>query len=259
MGGWWGGPVTVAALWAASAVVAFGACSAAPEPSTAAGGSSQGGAGGEASGGGGEGGTLPPCDVDPCKLTEPQCGCYPGDKCTLFDDTVGCGPAGDIALGEPCGTCLVGDLCVNNLTGGAPICHRFCDSDAACDEPGGLCVLPVNDGLATVCSQNCDPVTDVGCAVPSMKCDLAREPAGAQRWYTHCTGSGSVGPGGLCANGHQCAKGLGCLGVSGQQDTQCLAWCHVGGDPTCPVDTQCTAFAPSIVVGVLEFGACVSL
>ncbi len=219
-------------------------------------GGGHGGAGGGSTGGGGEGGAMPACEEDPCKLTEPQCGCSTGEQCTVVGAVVTCGPEGDVAPGEACGTCTPGHYCLNNLTGGAPICHRFCDDDDDCSGPGALCIYPLSGGLATLCSQNCDPVSDTGCEVASMKCDIAQEAGGDMRWFTRCTGSGTIEQGGICTNGNQCAKGLGCFGLQGRTDQLCLTWCKVAS-PNCPTDTQCASFTTPILVGTLEYGACV--
>jgi len=228
-------------------------------------GTSDGGIGGAVAGAGGVGGAMggmggspPMCDEDPCKLTTPQCGCEEGQQCSMQGALRTCIEEGSTPPGESCisGECTPGHICVNNLTGGSAICHEFCSDDGDCSPPGGLCILSIANMSATVCSQNCDPVTDTGCEEPTMKCDIGQEAGGQMRWFTRCTGSGSVDQGEVCTNSNQCLPGLSCFNIPNQTDNNCLTWCRVSPPSSCPSSTACSPFAPAITVGSVEYGAC---
>jgi hypothetical protein len=218
-----------------------------------------GGMGGFA-GMGGEGGTPEMCSEDPCKLVLPQCGCGEGTQCTVDQGGArSCVPEGDSAPATYCSNdCTPGHLCVNNGgTGLSGICHKFCATDADCAPPGGLCVLPLTSGAATVCSQNCDPISDTGCkeAEPGLKCDLGREAMGAQRWFTRCLNAGAGVQNSVCTSPNQCAPGHGCLGVDMEPNNYCLEWCNTLA-PQCPAAHSCASFLTPITIGAITYGAC---
>ena len=216
-----------------------------------------GGAGG-LGGMGGMGGDPVPCTHDPCKLSFPQCGCGADEKCTVQGaGNILCAPNGSKLEGEACapGECAAPTICINNLTGGSAQCHEFCESDDQCLGPGSLCVLTVGGGTGVVCSQNCDPVSGVGCSIEGMKCDLAQEAAGQQRIFTRCTGAGMLGQGEVCINSNQCQKGMACFGIPNQIDNECLTWCRTD-QGNCPSMTQCAPFQPAIIIGAITYGAC---
>lgn len=213
--------------------------------------------GGMSGDGGGQGGAVT-CEEDPCKLTLPQCGCAAEQMCALIPaGGRECIDAGTVAPGETCaaGQCTPGHVCVDNQTNGPPFCHEFCDADDDCSPPGGLCVLTVGNDADPVCSQNCDPISGVGCSISGMKCDLGQEAGGQMRFFTRCTGAGTLGQGEICTSQSQCAAGLSCFNINGQPDKQCLTWCNPAS-PNCPVSTTCGSFGPPILIGVLEYGAC---
>ncbi len=232
-----------------------------------------GGVGGD--GGDGGAGAMPiPCDDPadvPCKLVAPQCGCLPGDRCMLTSQGMRvCAPDGDKQALEFCtNDCQAGFQCVNNgTTGLIGYCHQLCEADADCDTPtsgpGGICVLELQNGGATVCSQNCDPVSDTGCkeANQNLKCDIGREPMGAQRWFTRCVGSGDAAPDAVCDSINECAPGSSCIPVQNEPDSHCLTWCtspSTGG--VCPQGSShaCSAFTTPLFIGSVEYGACLPL
>lgn len=228
--------------------------------STGTGASGGGGAGASTatSGGGGSGGY--PCTEDPCKLTSPQCGCAPGDKCTLSGATRTCTPDGAKQIGEVCSgnECVAGSLCVTYgaATNATSSCKNFCTSDAECQAPGGRCLLELTDGsmnlLATVCSENCDPVSTVGCAA-GLACDAAVDPGGN---FTVCRNAGAGTQGSACigSNGDDCAAGFGCVTIDSV--TQCGHYCNVAA-PACPGSgEQCLSFQTPLTIGGVEYGVC---
>ncbi len=225
------------------------------------------GAGGDA----GMGGAPLPCGEQPCKLVSPQCGCAPGDRCTLTGDGARvCAVEGTSQPLEFCvADCTAGNHCVNNgTTGFGGFCHQICEVDADCNTPtqgpGGICVLPLNSGGGTVCSQNCDPVSNTGCkeANAALKCDIAREPAGSMRWFTRCTGSGTIMSDGICTAINECSAGSSCVPVAGEPAAYCLAWCtnpSTGG--VCPQGAShaCSPFTTPLLIGTIEYGACIPI
>lgn len=209
------------------------------------------------------------CTEDPCKLVDPQCGCGVGEACTVdATGTRSCVPEGPAVWGTECSAgedCEAGSLCIlkKDTAPTVSMCSKFCDSDAQCQAPGGLCVFTLNDGSGgtvpgvTLCSDNCDPITNTGCGVSGTSCFLGQEASGQQRFFTYCYGAGSSTQGALCPNGTECAATYGCFNT-GVSD-QCLKWCNVNA-PSCPGATSCQtltdANGASIVIGNITYGAC---
>ncbi|MBI4702621.1 MAG: hypothetical protein HY744_15985 [Deltaproteobacteria bacterium] len=237
----------------------------------AAGAAGEGGAagGGGQGGAGGEGGSAV-CVEEPCKLVVPQCGCPKGEKCTVnkVEAKRVCQPIDPKPVGwaEQCtvDTCDAGFMCLKTGVGSKLTCHKFCAADEDCAPPGGLCVIQLQafskpiEG-AKVCTVNCDPITNTGCKVEGMKCDIAQEPDPPNRWLTDCTGSGSKKQGESCFGSNQCAPGIGCFTLTkpdNSKETLCLTYCSVK-NPSCPNGTSCGSFQTPIQIGSIEYGACV--
>ena len=249
-----------------SAVLAFAACAkGADETSDPNDDGPEGGAGGTAGaagmvdpgGMGGVGGVPVPCDEDPCKLTLPQCGCAADEMCGLHPvGGVQCMAIGMTPLGENCvaGGCEPGHVCVNNNTGAPPFCHKFCDDDMDCSGPGALCVLEIGTEMLPACSQNCDPVSSVGCDAPNTKCDLAQHVA-TMTFFTRCVGEGNFTQNEICNSSWQCQIGMGCFNITGQMERECLTWCNLD-NPVCPTMTNCGPLNPPVVIGTVTYGAC---
>lgn len=236
------------------------------------GGGGVGGAGGattttttsSSTGTGGAGGVEPVCDEMPCKLVAPQCGCADDEQCEIKTPTAqnpsgrSCVGKGDLAIGAQCagaGVCQPGSLCVNT---GKSTCMEFCSDDAQCDAPGGLCVITLNDGSggvipdATLCSPNCDPITNVGCGVAGMSCQVGVEQTGQMRAFTLCTGSGAGVENAPCTDSGDCAVGFGCFGPAPEK---CLRWCNYL-QPSCPGAGFCGEVNPPLIIGNTEYGVC---
>lgn len=245
---------------------------------TAGGAGGEAGAGGGLGGEGGEGGMAPmpiPCespDDVPCKLTAPQCGCLPDDeRCRVGATGLReCAPNGDKLPLEFCASdCTAGFQCVNNgTTGFTGFCHQLCLLDTDCNTPtsgpGGICVLPLTNGGGTVCSQNCDVVSNTGCkeANANLKCDIGRESIGQQRWFTRCVGSGTKLQDEVCTSISQCSPGSSCIPVEGDSVYHCLNWCmNPSSGGVCPQGSShaCTGFVTPLIIGSIEYGACVPL
>ena len=206
--------------------------------------------------GGGAGGGTSDCDEEPCKLVAPQCGCNTGERCTLAGDpgTRACVPEGDKSVTQACGECTTGLMCIDNGTDAPPMCHQFCAADSDCG--GALCVIEIDEGLAKLCSHNCDPIAGSGCAEATTKCDLFQEPVDENRWYTLCGAVGGGTQGDACTATKECAAGFGCVPVTVENSTQllCVEWCDIA-NPACGAGT-CEPFTEPILVGEKEYGAC---
>ena len=222
---------------------------------TGGGGGAVGGSGG-LGGQGGTGGEAPTCEEDPCKLVLPQCGCPVGERCHLKTGKRTCVAEGMVELGYKCANnCTAGHLCYNNLTGGSGVCHKYCNSDQDCAAPGGICFHQVSGGAASLCTQNCDPVTDTGCfEKPEMKCELNAF-GDPPNWFTYCTGVGSKNAGDTCVSSNQCKPGHGCVGVN--MVSICAQWCSMPPNGNCEVGYTCVGFMNPATVGSIEYGACV--
>lgn len=250
-----------AASSASAGAAAFGATTGAGV--TTAAGSGAGGAGGAGTGAGGD----EPCSESPCKLVAPQCGCADGQACSVKATGRYCTAAGDTPIGQACNlasNCMPGALCVKT-SGTVSTCMPFCASDGDCQPPGGLCILNLSDGKggqipdATICTENCDPVTSTGCPVAGTGCQLGREADGQMRFFTRCTGAGSGKQKASCPNGvDDCAPGYSCFTVDATD--MCLKFCEVSAPaPGCPGGTVCTPIQIDDVnaqIGNVQYGAC---
>ncbi len=205
-------------------------------------------------GGGGAGGMPEPCEEDPCKLMPPQCGCSMGDKCTFVGTDIGCASEGTGVHGDTCandGDCAAGTLCL--ILGERSACRDFCDTDADCDAPGGQCVLELNPNPSTKnwCTDNCDPVSTVGCT--GGRCELGQDEV-TMDWYTVCVGAGAGTQGAACSAIDDCAPGYGCLEVNNVDS--CHRFCEVAS-PNCPASAPtCASFGAPAIIGNKEYGGC---
>ncbi len=154
------------------------------------------------------------------------------------------------------GGCEPGAVCVDT-TSTASTCRKFCDDDTDCEAPGGLCVYPLDDGNGGLipgvmtCTDNCDPVTNAGCAVGA--CRLLKETTGLMRNVTLCGESGAGMQGDSCAKYSDCAPQFTCTATA--RGKVCSKWCELN-QPNCPGGTNCTAVVPPPVLGNVAYGVC---
>jgi hypothetical protein len=200
------------------------------------------------------------CSESPCKLTTPQCGCPSGEACTIDQSQVACLTSGTTGLTQACSAtelCAPGLLCVQ-AGASASICDKFCDSDADCTAPGGLCIVTLNDGHGgaipdvTLCTDNCDPVTNAGCPASGTSCQVGQEPTGQMRNLTFCTGAGTLGQGETCdPTNNECLPTYGCI------SNVCLQYCDAA-NPSCvtcaPLQNSTTM--TDIFIGSTQIGVC---
>lgn len=200
------------------------------------------------------------CAESPCKLVQPQCGCAAGQACNIDGSPQGtriCVTAGSTPIGNACtmnDECVPGSLCVK--TGDTiSTCMKYCSTDSNCTSPGGLCLITLNDGSSgqipgvTLCTENCDPSTNVGCPVAGTSCQLAQEPMGQMRLLTRCGAAGFGTQGAACTDDGDCAATFGCFNAG---TTQCLKYCKVGG-AACPGGLTCSSLG---MIGNTTYGAC---
>ncbi len=157
--------------------------------------------------------------------------------------------AGNAGAGLPCqatGSCQAGFGCYNT-NGAFPTCTRYCDSNAGCEAPGGVCI-DKNIG-AKLCTQNCDPVAQTGCPAQGTMCVVAASSSGA---LTNCVAAGSKVQGDSCGSESECAPGYDCFATTSPTTLECVKWCDVDA-PSCPAATTCTSFA---TVGSTHYGYC---
>ena len=205
----------------------------------------------------------PACTEDPCKLTDPQCGCMDDQQCSIVGTARKCVAEGTVAVGQPCGIQKCGPtlLCVQT-TPSVSTCNEFCDDDADCQAPGGLCIRTLNDGMGgsipdvTLCTEGCDPTTSAGCPVSGTSCQLGKEAMGQMRFFTFCSGAGTKTQMQACVPANdECAPSFGCfnIGTMASPDNVCLKYCKVFGAP-CPGLALCQDIGATI--GPDSYGAC---
>lgn len=203
----------------------------------------------------------PTCPETPCR-TVPQCGCAGGEGCYL--DGTGskvCAPAGTVPEGGDCSAalCIPGVECVNAGDGvtDVPMCKRYCRNDTDCVGVGSLCIINLTGTTESVCTSNCNVITQSGCPATAA-CSLYEETS-TGRVLTDC--AGPVGAGGqdsVCIDDTDCQAGFACIDT-GLGFNQCLHWCRripAGGD--CPFGYTCERLgpAPGLVFNSTEYGVC---
>ncbi len=189
----------------------------------------------------------------------PQCGCATTATCDVVGDdgATSCVPAGRFVRGAPC-TATVG--CAQGLTCVFGTCHAFCSSPGtACSQPGTGACIQVNrtggsaiPGLA-VCRTACDLRDAMSCGgtngAGTGVC-ISDDEGG-----TECVSGGTRKLNETCATADDCGPSLVCvLGQSGTSGS-CKRWCRVGTSD-CGVAVTCRAFAPKVMAGGVEHGAC---
>jgi hypothetical protein len=223
------------------------------------------GNGGASVGGSGSGGeeTSPAsnttgndCVEQPCKLIAPQCGCDEGFGCTL--DAQGdrvCLAAGAVAPGGACSAtdlCAPGSVCAG-AGEGLYACATFCESDDACEAPGGKCIVPLGDSEVLLCSESCNLLSNEGC-LTGLACRFAQA---GDAIYTACGVAGTSPAEAECLADSECRPGHACL-PSSLGGKRCLEWCDVAA-PSCPLGSDCgpvqVGGAP-LVIGDVTYGAC---
>src|SRR5262249_20727664 len=141
------------------------------------------------------------------------------------------------------------------------ICDKFCDTDADCTAPGGLCLIQLDDGTGnsipnvTLCTTNCSPISNSGCPTVTG-CQLRQETMGQRRTLTACEGTGLGTHNSPCdPTQNDCAAKFGCFNVGTMAMPQyaCLKYCNYN-NPVCPGVQSCLDIGVNF--GGVEYGAC---
>jgi len=106
-------------------------------------------------------------------------------------------------------------------------------------------------GMQMFCSDNCDPVSNVGCNVPGSKClaSLSSTNVG----FSVCVGSGSGTQGQACTDPDDCAAGFNCANIDSV--LQCARYCNVNS-PQCMGVETCLPYSTPLIIGSIEYGVC---
>jgi hypothetical protein len=141
------------------------------------------------------------------------------------------------------------------------MCNEFCTSNADCAAPGGLCLIQLSNGNGgsipnvTLCTTNCNPLTNAGCA-PGTGCQLLQETMAPMAPLTDCRGVGTKTHLVACNPMlDECAPKFGCLniGTAQQPDNVCLQYCNTAS-PVCPGGQGC--FSLGVSLGGVAYGVC---
>jgi len=106
----------------------------------------------------------------------------------------------------------------------------------------------------TLCTDNCDPFTNTGCAAAGTSCQIEQEQTGQMLPFTLCGAAGTQGKGMVCDSTHLCAPMFGCFSSGAQND--CYQYCDVA-NPSC---ATCTAIEnmqlQPVYIGNKQVGIC---
>jgi FG-GAP-like repeat len=194
-----------------------------------------------------------------CSLAGQTC-CGEGETCDLNAGVVECRSV--IGGGTETSECTLNDdcapgySCINVLFLGRSECMKWCDSDADCVGPGGVCDMSISfDGAvvpgAVTCTPNCDPISSSGCP-GGWGCHVYQR-ADASGNETLCAPAGGGTQGASCGSEAECAPGFTCVPSLGQ----CLLNCPiVEGQESCPNGLVCSFYDNHPTIAGVEWGQC---
>jgi hypothetical protein len=213
--------------------------------------------------------TTPPpdansCATQPCDLV-PQCGCPANQACDIdFTDLNGTACRGIASTGDENDTCTAinqcdaGYVCVGDSSGRT--CERYCETNADCTAPRGLCAIQLIDQQqmpiagATICSSNCDPVAASNPLCPTgWGCDLFT--AGTAE-IVDCRVNGTATQGQACSATVHCAANFTCVNDSTSDVCGRICRRPAGTECSASPGTTCLGFTDAFVVGGQEYGVC---
>lgn len=188
------------------------------------------------------------CEVSPCRLVSPQCGCESGLAC-YWSGGPGCDPPGTYPVGSLCTVnqdCETGAGCIKGAGDPTGVCRPYCLDPSTCG-PEERCVrLGPTGGVAGACETVCDPITQDGCPT-SLQCVLTNtpvEPSGDRTVVTGCAAPGTATVGASCGFGVECEPGAACDSAA----SICRTICDAAGGTACPGGVVC------IPVGLVRAG-----
>ncbi len=146
--------------------------------------------------------------------------------------------------------CAAGLACAPAVDNGGQQCEKTCSKSSQCTSPGGSCENLVTGKPGTVCTPNCDPMTNAGC-LPTEACRIFEVSSTSTSVNTFCGGAGTKGQGKACTDNYQCDVGFACL--NGLFEEDCEEVCDVNND-TCPAPYSCTNLG--VTLGGTEIGTC---
>jgi hypothetical protein len=121
-------------------------------------------------------------------------------------------------------------------------------------------VIQLDNGMGgaipgvTLCSANCNPITNAGCGVAGTGCQILEETAAPMSLLTDCTASGTGVHNTPCdpTMPAQCAPKFGCFN-DGTSDV-CLKYCNAANLFSCPGTQLCNDIG--VMLGGIEYGVC---
>lgn len=202
---------------------------------------------------------CPPVCTDPVCDFVPQCGCGPGEKCTIsLGDRTCIDVTGSTTESGVCAydyECVAETLCITGVTG-HPLCYRFCNVDSDCSAgPGSICISEVTyQGNpipgAMLCSIDCNPVTNAGC--PSgLACDLYIRNTDDMP-LTDCGREAGTSMSACNNTTNPCPAGYYCDELG---DGNCHHYCRMSGSDCAGVEV-CSGFTPPADIGGTVYGVC---
>lgn len=213
------------------------------------------------------------CSHQPCSIL-PQCGCEATpatpvcdlDRNNLLAAATLC--RSDMFHGTESTTCSRETTCAAEYACFGR-CRHYCDEDADCGGPGGLCIIPVLAGTTpvpgvSICTTSCVPSDASNPRCPAgWACHLYREAGGELRWLTDCESAPATGGalGDACTASNGCQPGLDCFNDGSGMGRRCIANCVCpGGDcnaGTCPSGAgTCHGYTPPAMIGAAVYGRC---
>ncbi|MEZ4401340.1 MAG: hypothetical protein R3B06_15045 [Kofleriaceae bacterium] len=206
------------------------------------------------------------CSTQPCSLY-PQCGCTAPLTCDIdFTDLMGTACRAVNAPGMEGSTCGSFSECAAGYVCAGGRCHRYCDTDASCPQPRGMCAIQITDqggapiAGAVTCSANCNPAQSAAGGCPAgQKCGfftVMRGTPPASVDIVDCATPGAGAHGAACTTDATCAADTLCSTVNAAQRCRRVCTRPAGNECAAVPGTTCVGFNPALTVGGTEYGVC---
>ncbi|HUQ01057.1 MAG TPA: hypothetical protein VM261_01120 [Kofleriaceae bacterium] len=221
------------------------------------------------------------CARTPCDILS-QCGCEATPQSPVCDLDFNQLPVGatkcrastlngtEVTTCSATNTCAAQHVCVGGR------CRKYCDDEADCAGPGGICLIDLTYGNPAMtipnapktCTTDCNPVAASNATCPTgWACHIYVEdptpPPGAngdETFLTDCNAPGGVGLGGTCTGNSSCNPGFDCVTLN-PGGNQCRPSCACPGGNcaagACPGGSgSCRAYTNPPVIGGVTYGVC---